>query len=78
MQDKSEYISELNFCLNLREKKWWCAFWWWTKCSQCAVPYLLYKFISWEILHWDIKKLSLDDWKLLIAKYKITNLSSLK
>ena len=69
MQDKSAYISELHFCLNLRENEWWCTFWWWTKCSKCAVPYLLHKFISWDILHWDIKRLSLDDWKLIIQEY---------
>lgn len=69
MQDKSQYISELKFCLNIREENWWCTFWWWTRCSECAAPYLLYKFISWEVLHWNMDRLSLDNWKWLIEKY---------
>jgi len=68
MPDNSKYISELKFCLKLREESWGCTFWWSTKCSQCAVPYILYKFISWNILHWDIDRLTLEDWKLLIEK----------
>jgi hypothetical protein len=68
MQDKSEYISELKFCLWHREEKWWCAFWWWTKCIQCAAPYILYKLISWKVLHWDMDRLNLEDWKLLVEK----------
>lgn len=71
MQDKSKYISELNFCLKLRKYNWWCAFWLWTKCSEYVAPYLLHKLISWEILHWDIKRLSLEDWKWLVDKYAI-------
>jgi len=61
--DKQKYIEELSFCLQLRETEWGCTFWWWTKCEQCAVPYLLWKFISWEVLHWDIDRLKLEDWK---------------
>ncbi len=68
MQDSQKYISELKFCLKLREEEWGCSFGWWNKCDQCAVPYILYKFISWEILHWDIKRLDLEDWKILIER----------
>lgn len=52
MQDNQKYISELKFCLKLREEQWGCSFWWWNKCGECAVPYLLHKFISGEVLHW--------------------------
>lgn len=60
---KDKYVKELNFCLQLRETEWGCTFWWWNKCEKCAVPYLLLKFINWEILHWDIHRLTLDDRK---------------
>lgn len=69
MQDNQKYISELKFCLKLREEQWGCTFWWWNKCEECAVPYLLHKFISWEILHWDIDRLSLQDRKKIITSY---------
>lgn len=69
MQDKSQYISELKFCLNLREEEWGCTFGWFTKCSHCATPYLLHKFISWKALHWDMQRLSLQDWKQIVEKY---------
>ncbi len=65
MQDNQKYISELKFCLKLREEQWGCSFWWWNKCEECAVPYLLHKFISWKILHWDVDRLSLQDRKSL-------------
>lgn len=68
MQDNQKYISELKFCLKLREEEWWCTFAWWNKCDQCAVPYLLYKFISWEVLHWDIERLTLENRKQLVEK----------
>ena len=38
-----------------------------TKCEQCATPYLLYKFLLGNVLHGDMKRLTLDDWK---EKYK--------
>lgn len=69
MQDKSNYISELKYCLQHRENNWWCTFWWWTKCTECTAPYLLHKLISWEILHWDMNRLSLEDRKKIVAKY---------
>ena len=60
---KETIIHELNFCLKLWEEKWGCDFWWWTKCEQCATPYLLFKLLTWEVLHWNIKRLSLEQWK---------------
>lgn len=68
--DKQKYISEINFCLQLREKEWGCGFWWWNKCEQCAVPYLLHKLISGEVLHGDMTRLTLDDWKEIVYNYK--------
>lgn len=67
-QEKITYLHELNFCLQLREKEWGCTFWWKTKCEQCAVPYLLRKLISWEVLHGEMKRLTLQDWKEKIEK----------
>jgi hypothetical protein len=64
---KNDIKKELNFCLELWEKKWGCNFWWWTKCNECATPYILLKILNWEILDWDIKRLNLNDWK---KKYK--------
>lgn len=61
--DKNKYIEELEFCLKLWETKGSCTFGGQTKCQNCAVPYLLLKFISGEILHGDIQRLSLNDWK---------------
>lgn len=60
---KDILVKELGFCLKIWDKKWWCTFWWWTKCHQCATPYLLLKLINWEVLHWDIQRLSLEEWK---------------
>lgn len=68
--DKQKYIKELEFCLQHRETKWSCTFWWWTKCEQCGAPYLLWKFISREILHWDINRLSLHDWNQKLKELK--------
>ena len=61
--DKKNYIEELKFCLKLWETKGGCTFGGQTKCENCAVPYLLLKFISGEVLHGDIQRLSLEDWK---------------
>ena len=60
---KEKYIKELKFCISLWEEKWYCEFWWHTKCVQCACPYLLLKFITWEVLHWKMNRLSIEDWK---------------
>lgn len=56
-------LHELNFCLQLREKERGCTFWWRTKCEQCAVPYLLWKVLTGEIIHGDIKRLTLEERK---------------
>ncbi|MFA5755021.1 MAG: hypothetical protein WC909_01485 [Candidatus Paceibacterota bacterium] len=57
---------ELNFCLKLWEKQGYCNFGGKTKCEECAVPYLLYKLITGEVLHDEkMKRLALEDWKKL-------------
>ena len=67
---KEKYMEELDFCVDLWEKEWGCMFWWGTKCDQCATPYLLLKLLTWEVLHWDMKRLSKEDWKQKIADIK--------
>lgn len=67
---KKDFIKELEFCLRLWQKDQGCSFWWWTKCEQCAVPYLLWKLLTWEVLHWDIKRLTLQDWKEKLKNIK--------
>lgn len=64
----SEFKKELEFCLKLWEKQGGCSFGGGNKCEQCAVPYLLLKFESKEVLHGNIKRLTLEDWKNKIKK----------
>lgn len=61
--EKAKYLEELEFCLKLWETEGGCTFGGQTKCQTCAAPYLLLKFISGEVLHGDMQRLSLDDWK---------------
>lgn len=56
-------LHELNFCLQLREKEGGCTFWWGRTCEQCAVPYLLWKLLTGEIIHGKIKRLTLEERK---------------
>jgi len=67
---KDEYKEELKFCLNIWETKGHCTFGNKTKCEQCAVPYILLKFISGEVLHGDMKRLTLEDWKNKLDEIK--------
>jgi hypothetical protein len=60
---------ELKFCLKLWEKQGFCEFGGKTKCEQCAVPYLLWKLITGEILHKKQGRLTLNDWKRKINKF---------
>ncbi len=61
--EKSQYIKELKFCLDLWKKQGGCQFGGKTKCEECAVPYILLKFISGDVLHGDMKRLTLEDWE---------------
>ncbi len=67
---KEKYLEELGFCMKLWEEKGGCEFGGGTKCEKCAVPYLLLKLISGEILHGDMKRLTLEDWKEKISSLK--------
>ena len=67
--EKKEFIEELKFCLDLWEEKGGCEFGGENKCEKCAVPYLLLKFISGEILHGENqKRLTLDEWKTKVEE----------
>lgn len=60
---KNTLKNELQFCLELWEKEWGCTFGWGTNCKECASPYLLLKLLTWEVLHGDMERLSLEKWK---------------
>lgn len=60
---KQKLKKELKFCLQLWQNKGYCHFGGYTKCEQCAAPYLLYKLITGKVLHGKkIKRLSLQNW----------------
>lgn len=65
-----KYLEELNFCLDLWEKQGGCQFGGETKCKHCAVPYILLKFLTGEVLHGEMKRLTLDDWKNKVSTIK--------
>ena len=65
-----DYIEELEFCLKLWESKGSCKFGGVTKCKDCAAPYILLKFISGEVLHGDMERLTLEDWKNKLKQIK--------
>ena len=68
---KQKLIKELDFCLGLWEKQGYCEFGGYTKCEQCAAPYLLYKLITGEALHEKgMKRLTLEDWKEKLKEIK--------
>jgi len=61
---KDTLKKELEQCLQLWEKQGYCTFGQETKCEQCALPYLLWKLLSGEIIHGpDQPRLTLDQWK---------------
>jgi hypothetical protein len=64
------YVHELEFCLSLWEKKGHCGFGGHTKCEQCAAPYLLLKLSTGEVLHGDMKRLTLADWREKLNELK--------
>ena len=65
-----KHIDELEFCLKLWENEGGCTFGGKTKCEECAVPYLLLKYISNEVLHGNIKRLTLEEWKNKLNQIK--------
>ena len=67
---KKKFIGELEFCISLWENKGNCEFGGFTKCEQCAAPYILLKLITGEVLHGKIKRYTLRDWKNKVNKIK--------
>ena len=67
---KEELIKELDFCINLWQKNGHCEFGGYTKCEECAAPYLLLKLINGEVLHGKMKRLTLEDWKKKLSGLK--------
>ena len=68
---KQRLIEELNFCLEHWEKQGNCEFGGYTKCEQCAAPYLLYKLITGTALHGKgMKRLTLEEWKEKLNEIK--------
>jgi ASC-1-like (ASCH) protein len=61
--------NELRFCLKLWKEKGGCTFGGGTRCEQCAVPYLLLKMLTGEVLHGDMKRLTLEDWEKKIEQF---------
>ncbi len=67
---KEKLVEELKFCIDLWEKQGYCEFGGKTNCKECATPYLLLKLINGEVLHGDIERLTLEDWKEKVNKLK--------
>ena len=67
---KEKLIEELEFCLKLWEEKGHCGFGGYTKCEQCATPYLLLKLINGEVLHGKMERLTLEDWQKKLIEIK--------
>ncbi len=59
---------ELSFCLDLWARKKSCSFGGGTTCTECGAPYLLYKICTGNVLHGEMKRLSLDEWVHLEQK----------
>jgi uncharacterized protein YuzB (UPF0349 family) len=67
---KEKLLEELEFCIKLWEKQGHCEFGGHTNCKECATPYLLLKLINGEVLHGDMERLTLDDWKKKVEDIK--------
>ena len=67
---KEKFVEELEFCLKLWEKQGHCEFGGYTKCEQCATPYLLLKLINGELLHGKMERLKLADWKKKVEEVR--------
>jgi len=63
-------IEELELCLKLWREKGFCEFGGYTKCEQCATPYLLLKLINGEVLHGKMKRLGLEEWETKLDSLK--------
>ncbi len=67
---KGKLVEELEFCLDIWEKKGYCKFGGHTNCEECGTPYILLKLINGEVLHGDIDRLDLNDWRSKVSKVK--------
>ncbi|MGV8168518.1 MAG: hypothetical protein ACP5N3_00510 [Candidatus Nanoarchaeia archaeon] len=67
---KQELMHELEFCIMHWEERGGCTFGGKTRCEECAAPYLTLKLINGEILHGDMKRLTLQDWKEKLEEIK--------
>jgi len=63
-------LEELEFCLEHWEKNGYCTFGKKTNCADCGAPYLLLKMITGEVLHGDMERLGLEEWKKKISEIK--------
>ena len=61
--DVDDFHKEMEHCLNMWDTRGSCALGGGTRCEDCGAPYLLLKFITGEIIHGDVKRLSLAEWK---------------
>ena len=61
-------LEELKFCLEHWEKNGHCTFGGNTHCAECGSPYLLLKMISGEVLHGDMERLGLEEWKKKVER----------
>lgn len=67
---RQKLTEELEFCLRLWKEKGSCQFGGHTNCSECAAPYILLKLINGEVLHGDMKRLTLNDWEGKLQQLK--------
>ena len=59
----NELLEEFKFCISMWQKQGYCEFGGKTKCKECGSLYVLYKLLTGEILHGDMERLALEDWK---------------
>jgi hypothetical protein len=67
---KPELMREFEFCLDLWEKQGHCTFGGHTDCENCAAIYLIYKLLTGEVIHGDVKRLTLEEWKTRLENTK--------
>jgi len=66
---REKLIEELKFCLELWERQGYCEFGGERKiCEQCAVPYLLWKLLTGEVIH---EKVGLREWKEKVKEIEV-------
>lgn len=67
-ENKKQLLAELQLCSQLWHEKGHCTFGGKTHCKQCAVPYLLLKLLTGEVLHGPAcPRLSCAEWQKKIT-----------